>query len=186
MAPRGDEQAICRLAKASLLKWTPLAHPGVARQLWAEEKYFLTTRGMCDCGTEIGALRRADQSLPPHDPDFSRELKKLKKKGWSDAKIDRWLSDSRADAQRKHAGALQRLTGPHPEVLRWIEFVSAALNEQRASWIGVLLHWYHRRLDSEAIPIERKWLALSEFTEDFLLHAAEDVLYCVSLTGKHP
>ncbi|MCU0706943.1 MAG: hypothetical protein MUF23_01490 [Pirellula sp.] len=52
MAPNGDESAVRRLAKTSLLNWEPLDNPGVIKQLRRGERYFLTTRGMCDCGTE--------------------------------------------------------------------------------------------------------------------------------------
>ena len=87
MAPNGDESAVRRLAKASLLKWESLDKPGVVKQLQPGERYFLTTRGMCDCGTEIGVSLRSDGRLPDRDPDLSREIKKLKKKGWTENNI---------------------------------------------------------------------------------------------------
>ncbi len=151
MAPDGDEATVGRLAKASLLKWEPLNHTGVIKQLRHGERYFLTTRGMCDCGTEIGARIRTDATLPPQDPDYSRTIKNFKKKGWSDAKIDRWLAQSKADATRKHAEAAARLSGPHPEIERWIQFVTAVLTEHHASWIGIMVHWYGGNLTTEAI-----------------------------------
>lgn len=97
MAPNGDESAVRRLAKASLLKWEPLDNPGVIKQLRHGERYFLTTRGMCDCGTEIGVSVRTAGTLPPRDADISREVKKLKKKGWTDAKVDRWIEQTKAE-----------------------------------------------------------------------------------------
>ncbi len=97
MAPNGDESAVRRLAKASLLKWEPLDNPGVIKKLRRGERYFLTTRGMCDCDTEIGVSVRTAGTLPPRDADLSREVKKLKKKGWTDAKVDRWIEQTKAE-----------------------------------------------------------------------------------------
>ncbi len=185
MAPNGDESTVRRLAKASLLKWEPLDNPGVSKQLRRGERYFLTTRGMCDCGTEIGVSTRTDGTLPPRDPDLWREIKKLKKKGWTGTKIDRWIEQTKADAARKHQEAEARLSGPHPEVDRWIQFVSAVLTGNHADWIGILLHWYGGNVTTEAIAAgNRRWLSLDDFTEDYLLNAEEDILHTVALNAE--
>lgn len=97
-APNGDESAVLPLAKASRLKWEPLDNPGVLKQLHPGELYFLTTRGMCDFGTEIGVSIRTDGTLPNRDPDLSREIKMLKKKRWTENKMDRWIEPTKADA----------------------------------------------------------------------------------------
>jgi hypothetical protein len=182
MAPNGDESAVRRLAKTSLLNWEPLDNPGVIKQLRHGERYFLTTRGMCDCGTEIGVSIRAARILPPRDPDLTREIKKLKKKGWRDAKIDRWIEQTMADVARKHTESETRLCGPHPELDRWIQFVSAVLTGNHADWIGILVHWYDGNVTTEAIAAgNRRWLTLDEFTDNYLLNAEEDTLHTISL-----
>ena len=181
MAPNGDESAVRRLAKASLLKWEPLDNPGVIKQLRRGERYFLTTRGMCDCGTEIGVSVRTAGTLPPRDADLSREVKKLKKKGWTDAKVDRWIEQTKADVARKHTESEARLRGPHPEVDRWIQFVSLVLAGNHADWIGILVHWYGGNVATEAIAAgNRRWVTLDNFTEDYLLNAEEDTLHTIA------
>jgi hypothetical protein len=187
MAPNGDESAVRRLAKASLLKWEPLDNPGVLKQLHPGELYFLTTRGMCDCGTEIGVSIRTDGILPDRGPDLSREIKKLKKKGWTENKIDRWIEQTKADAARRHSESETRLSGPHPEVFRWIQFVSAVLEGSHADWIGILVHWYGGSVTTEAIAAgNRRWLTLDKFTEDYLLNAEENTLHTVTLRSQMP
>jgi hypothetical protein len=182
MAPNGDESAVRRLAKASLLKWEPLDNPSVSKQLRHGERYFLTTRGMCNCGTEIGMSIRTAETLPPRDPDLSREINKLKKKGWSASKIERWIEQAKADTTRKHNEAAVRLSGRHPEIERWIQFVSEVLTGNHADWIGILIHWYSGDVATEAISTDkRRWLSLTEFTEDYLLNAGEDTLHTVTL-----
>jgi len=182
MAPNGDKTAVSRLAKASLLKWEPLDNPGVIKQLRSGERYFLTTRGMCDCGTEIGASVRTARTLPPRDLDLSREIKKRKKKGWTDAKIDRWIEQTKAEVARKHTESESRLCGPHPEVDRWIQFVSSVLAGNHADWVGILVHWYGGNVMTEAIAAgNRRWLTLNDFTADYLLNAEEDMLHTIAL-----
>jgi hypothetical protein len=181
MAPNGDESAVRRLAKESLLKWEPLDNPSVIKQLHPGELYFLTTRGMCDCGTRIGVRIRTDVTLPDSDPDFSRETKKLRKKGWSENKIDRWIEQTRSYSARKHAESEARLSGPHSEVDRWIQFVSAVLEGSHADWIGILVHWYGGNVTTEAIAAgNRRWLTLDNFTEDYLLNAEENMIHTVT------
>jgi hypothetical protein len=185
MAPNGDESAVRRLAQASLLKWEPLDNLGVIKQLHRGERYFLTTRGMCDCGTELGFSIRTGGKLPPPDADLSREITKLKKKGWTGTKIDRWVEQAKADAVRKHKEAEARLSGPHPEVNRWIQFVSGVLTGKHADWIGILVHWYGGNVTTEAMAAgNRRWLTLDNFTEDYLLNAEEDTLHTVALHAE--
>ena len=62
---------------------------------------------------------------------------------------------------------------------RWIEFIASVLQGGHAQWIGILVHWYSGDIATEAIAVDnRRWLSLSELTEDYLLHAEEDMLHC--------
>ncbi|MFM8328445.1 MAG: hypothetical protein ACKN9U_26590 [Pirellulaceae bacterium] len=178
MAPQGNEASVRRLAKASLLRWDPVEHPGVCASLAPGERYYLTTRGSCDCGTAIGLARRSHTALLSQQSDFSRDIRNLKKKGWSSAKIDRWIEQSKADSARKQQETASRLSGQHIELQRWVQFIASVLDGDHAKSIGVLLHWYSGDLTTEAIDAgNRRWLSHSELTEDYLLHAEEDVLH---------
>ena len=181
MGPNGDESIVRRLAKASLLKWEPLDNQGVIDQLRSGERYFRTARGSCDCGTEIGAAIRTESS-PLSDLDLSRQIKKRKKQGWSDGKVDDWVEQTVAEAVRKQKETAARLAGPHYEVNHWIQFVSAVLMGNHADWIGIMLHWYRGNIATEALAVHnRRWLTLADFTAEYLLHAEEDVLHTVTL-----
>ena len=63
MSADGDEVAVRRIAKGFVLRWDPLENPSVATVLAAGERYFFTTRGMCDCGTDLGSARRIGAGL---------------------------------------------------------------------------------------------------------------------------
>lgn len=182
MAPDSDESAVRRLARAVLLRWEPMDNLAVVRQLRSGERYFSTSCGTCDCDTDIGISARTDRTLPPPDQDYLRRIKKLKKKGWTDTEIEEWLRQTKADAARRHNEAVQRLLGPHPELRRWIEFVSTVLTGGHAEWIGILLHWYRGKVATEAVPaVNRHWVCLADFGEDYLLNAKEDILHTVTL-----
>ncbi len=178
MAPQGDEASVRRLAKASLLQWDPIEHLGVQASLASGERYYLTTSRSCDCGTEIGLALRSESALPSQQRDFSRDIRNLKKKGWSAAKIDRWMEQSKADTARKHQEAANRLSGQHLELQRWVQFIASVLDGGHAQWIGILLHWYSGDIATESIDAgNRRWLSRRELTEDYLLRAEEDVLH---------
>jgi hypothetical protein len=181
MAPDGDESMVRRLANKAHLKWEPLENPSVIQHLRSGERYFLTTPGMCDCGTALGARIRVQGTLPPRDSDLSGTIKNLKKKGWSASKIDRWVEQLKAYVNRKHEETAARLNCKH-EIERWIEFVSAVLEGKHAQWIGIMVHWYGGNLETASIAAgSRCWLPLSDLTDDYLLNLAEDTLHTFTL-----
>src|SRR2546423_1121795 len=65
-----------------------ISNPHVSKQLESGDWYILTTRGQCDCGTSLGSLSRPEANKVI---SYDRELKKFRKQGWSEAKIERWL-----------------------------------------------------------------------------------------------
>ncbi len=179
MAPRGDETAVRRLAESALLNWEPLVNPVVLSQLHPGERTFSTTRGTCDCGTEIGISHRSNG--PARDPDISRSVQNFRKKGWSEAKIDRWVAQTAANSARRREAVAVRLSGPHPEIDRWIQFLSAVLTGYHADWIGILVHWYGGGVADEALAIgTNRWLSTADLTEDCLLGLEDDTLYRIA------
>ncbi|MFM8174224.1 MAG: hypothetical protein ACKN81_11835 [Pirellulaceae bacterium] len=85
---------------------------------------------------------------------------------------------SKAGSARKQQETASRLSGQHIELQRWVQFIASVLDGGHAKSIGVLLHWYSGDLTTEAIDAgNRRWLSHSELTEDYLLHAEEDVLH---------
>src|SRR5262249_55763506 len=111
MSAGGDEATVRRIAKGFLLRWEQIENSSVRRVLVPGEKYFFTTRGMCDCGTDLGSALRTVVGLRP--PDHEREAKKLRKKGWGAAKIERHLKDRQSDYDRRAAKAEERNDQPY-------------------------------------------------------------------------
>jgi hypothetical protein len=176
MSPGGDVRAVRRIAEAFALRWEPIHNPSVAKALHPGETYFYTTRGMCDCGTDLGSALRRNATL--HAPDPEQEAKKLRKKGWGAAKIARRNKDRQADFERKKAEAEARGDVPPHHAQIWCDFIQAVFDARAAGSIGILLHFYSGGIDSERIPVGgRRTLQVSALTSQYLLELTEDVLH---------
>ena len=102
MSPSKNADAVRTLAKTHQLRWEPIKNPFVQKLLKPGEGQYYTTWGMCDCGSELGSLAGGD-SLTPVQQQTAKErtIRKLHKKGWSQAKIDRRMAQEAAIAERR-------------------------------------------------------------------------------------
>lgn len=183
LSPESDVGAVRRIAKQHLLRWEPIENSFVLSQLGAGYGYYLTTRGMCDCSTELGSHFRLDQQATPADPE--RKTKKLRKQGWSEVKIARWIADQNAVSDRKRLRREELKQVDGPEVKRWIEFVGEVLRRRHTRSIGVLLHFYSGTVEGERIRfVERQLLKQAALKSAVLNQLRDDVLLEVSLTGR--
>ena len=147
-----------------------LPNPGIEAQLEADEQYFLTTVGHCDCGTPLGAFARAEDEAP----DWLAQEQRLLKKGWSKSKaacaIAQKQEDYRSSLSASAAESSSQLSG-------WVDFIRSALGPGKASHMGLLLHMYSGPVDS-CIELEgRVEIRTSKLTIEVLGSMKEDVLY---------
>lgn len=151
----------------------------VVRQLEPGEKYFFTTWGMCDCGSEVGSSQR---ETPPTDElgDLSRDLKKFRQSGWSETKIERWLAQKRQDRVRKKAEWKTRHQTIGEELDRWIEFMRSVIEQDAARWIGVMHHFYNHEIESAKITFTRQWVSLDLISPKRLQTLKPDVLLTIA------
>jgi hypothetical protein len=176
MSAGGDERAVRKIAEAFALRWEQIHNPSVTKALLPGETYFYTTRGMCDCGTDLGSALRRNATL--HAPDHEREAKKLRKKGWGAAKIERRIKDRQADFERKKAEAEARGDVPPHHAQIWCDFIHAVFDAGAARSIGILLHFYSGGIDSERIKVGgRRTMPSNSLTAQYLLELDEDVLH---------
>ena len=171
-----DLDSLRRLAGDHALALTEVHNPHVEAQLQPSERYYLTTLGSCDCGTVLGSHRRRERRSHARQPN-EREVATLRRRGWSDSKIERWLSQHAGTASRD-----ARVQGVYAlsdalEAEDWREFITQALASGRA-FIGLLLHWYRGSYLREQIQISRRHsVRAAEITPDFLTRLSEDELY---------
>ena len=125
----------------------------VAPYLRKNEIYFSTLprRAMCDCGTSLGWLPR-DLKRMPKPAGGDAETAKLRRKGWSETKISRWLQAKEHDRQTWNQ--------PSPEAIasdrqndEWLSMAEEILAEAAVSSFGLMVHWYKSGLENR-IPMK--------------------------------
>jgi hypothetical protein len=172
-------KTIAAIFDAHKLRFHEISNRHVAAHIGPGEMQILTTRGHCDCGTVLGSLNRPDKS---EETPLDHELTKLRKKGWSEAKIQRWADErERTKEKRTREDAVRAETGT-PLADQWINFIEAALKSGQTPRIGLLLHEYSGGIESERIKVLHKGkIKMANLTPDLLIGMKEDVLYEFSI-----
>lgn len=152
-----------------------IANPHLAKQIEPGAWQVMTTRGHCDCGTALGSLSRPEGEK---EANFDRDLIKFRSQGWSEAKIQRWL-DQKAQVQERHQREDDhQAQGSSPELDQWINLITDLLRSGKVQWLGLLLHTYHRGIESERIKIlGRERVNLAELSAARLMKLKQDVVY---------
>ena len=134
--------------------------------LKSDERAFLTTHGMCDCGTQLGCSAR--RTVRP--PWSETKIEKLHKDGWSESKIARWKEQKEKSYEKNAHPSLdeKRLS----EIERWKDLLTLATESRLASYIGVIVHWASDPVDAERVKAHR-----GELSKDFLMHMRENTIY---------
>ena len=146
--------------------YQPVSNASFQEILSAGDQQILTTPGTCDCGTVLGSASTGNTSPSAR---IERDLQKLRSKGWSEAKIQRWQSQREDSSHNHHHSS---------ESERWILLIHKLLEQPQAKRIGLFLHWYSASVELEHLIIsDTRKVQLSELTVDFLTHLQEDVVY---------
>lgn len=171
-----DPDALSAAAWSHRLRWLPLANSSITPFLQRGEAYFATTQGLCDCGTPLGAARRVDSEA--RRKRFEAEATRLRRQGWSAAKVERWIEQQVANLARDRAAAEQKNRGAAAGVQNWVDFLTIAFQQNLVDSLGLLLHFYRTDVARERLPVQsRQSLPLSELSNELLAGLEEDVLY---------
>ncbi len=136
-------------------------NPHVDATLPTGMKHMRAARQYCDCDTALGRLRLSEHDRFP-DPE------PLRRKGWSEAKIQRWLAQKRSQP-------IERTADPDG----WCRVIRDLLEEARASRAGLLLHMYDDGLEEKIILEPIRKLVADETLADELHHMQEDTIYLI-------
>jgi hypothetical protein len=134
----------------------PMANPSIQRILAGGERQFCTS-GVCDCGTVLGL----DSEEPARD--FTKAIEGKVKRGWSKAKIERWL----ADQKKKELRPEERLDSHD----FWARVVREVLNIRGTRTAGLLVHYYDGLLDEEEFAASRREIV----ADDNLVPAVKEI-----------
>ena len=175
LPPAADAARVGSLAKTHGLGWRELPNRHLTAQAERGSAWFATYRKQCDCGTALGS-NGIEGVVPPEDPTV--EVPGLKRRGWSDTKIRRWLDAKRKSMARRHRIDDAEAETTTPEVEAWITFLEAVTGSGATDRIGVLIHFYAGNMAGERIAITRRdRVAIADVTTKLLRTMESDVLY---------
>lgn len=147
----------------------------VRNQLDNKEKYLIKDSKYCDCGTELGSLNRYDKKRIEKS-----ELDKLKRKGWSETKIQRWIDDKKKVVEREQIKNNSFRSGIHSDIENWITFINDLFSQTKINKFGIILHWYSGNVNSEKIKLQDKIkIKLDDLDDQKLLLMKEDMFYYI-------
>src|SRR5262245_11617386 len=107
MLPQSVElKSIAPIFESHKIGFELISNPHVAAQVDPQDWYILTSRKHCDCGTALGSL---NQQRAANVTSYDRELKKFRKQGWSEGKIQRWL-EQKEQTKESDIGVKMRLS----------------------------------------------------------------------------
>ena len=135
-----------------------------------DEVQLLTTNRHCDCGTVLGDAPTDEE----RDTSFRMEIKKLKRKKWSQAKIDRYIAD-REKTKMKKEQSRQDQGGDNVEM--WADIVSTTLNEG-ASRVGLFYRMYSGLIVNEVFEPRKRNVKFCDLQDaDFKTLNENEILY---------
>ena len=152
--------------------------PAIRRWLAAEWQLFEFTRGHCACGSCLGERVIYDRPTADDDHDrIDREAERHRKRGWSEARVARWLAEKRAAAERPAVSESER---EQQELDDWMRLIPALLAVEGMACFGLLIHFFDDRQHWRHVqPEPSARVRLASLTETMLLNMAPERLFIV-------
>jgi hypothetical protein len=163
---RGNVATLAQLAKPHGMRLEVIPKAAVAPSLLQPgEIYCRTTSGHCDCGSAL-------LNYEPETGNPSTRIERLRRNGWSEAKIARAIAQS-AGAQQRQA-ATNHAAGA-ADAGNWWRFLDSALSTG-LPYLCLVLHQYSGDVDTEAFPTHREKVILPD-ADSLNGSLEEDVVY---------
>ncbi|HEY3321904.1 MAG TPA: hypothetical protein VGP72_15660 [Planctomycetota bacterium] len=168
-----------RIAVAKPLSPWPYTNPNLVAQLSAHDALYCAMKGSCHCGTVLASAHQRQASGARYEEKTNKKLTELRRKGWSEHKIQRWLEQRESQAERmRHDPAAY---DAKPEVSAWLS-LPQAVHAAGGREFGVLLHFYAADVENENFLVKRSQnVSLGEWNQKFLTETEENVLYRVDV-----
>ena len=133
-------ESVCRQLKIYL---KPIENQSLKSQIGDIRAGLVSTRNdHCECDSSIGWDHKPH---PQSEDSEKREREKMKKKGWSEAKINRALADR---------GSANQASSNNQELDSWLAFINATVKNSRS--LSLLLHFYSGDIAKKTIKISKK------------------------------
>lgn len=148
----------------------PIDNRTVMAQLKPGFRYYCGATDMCDCGTVIGSMVK----IKAAELEARIKAKELRKKKWPESRINAFLAQENK-TQRKHSIGSN---GNLAIAKQWLDCIREFLVRSQAKRVGLLLHWYHGRLEKERIVISNfRELRVGNLQPEVLMQFGEDVVF---------
>lgn len=118
----------------------PVENPSIRQSLKANEKQYLTTRGLTSCDCNSVLIRH------PHYLQSQLERVQLENRGWAPNRIERYL-------KKEYPPALAKDTTSDTFEL-WVECLNAILDLPETKTAGLLTHNYNSAIEEEGLKEE--------------------------------
>lgn len=167
--PNVDQEIILRTIKKYHRDYRPAEHNLSGEIIHKDDKLYYTTKGHCDCGTPLGTGNNSRSKGPS-----KRDLSKLRRKGWSEAKISRWVDQWMKNIKKDNRKLSEYDRSTTPEITEWKELVIDILSQKEIVRFGLVLVWSPK----SKITIDSvKQISLDNLDIDVLRCMEENVLY---------
>jgi hypothetical protein len=151
----------------------------VQNQLKSEESYIWKRCKYCDCGTLLGSFN--EKNAKQTEGVNELKIEKLKRKGWSETKIQRFLNDKSKKIEQNAKDLERQKISAENGIQEWVDFCKKLFEMTSIKTFGILLHWYRGGVSSERISLNgRVVIDKSELATTNLLEIEEDTLYIIS------
>lgn len=121
-------------------------NPSIRNFLREGEHQFLTTRGHCDCGTVLAPRHDTPEAF---EEKLAKEEARMKRKGWSGAKIARAIDDRRKTDATASGGGSDSLE-------LWNAALHDLRDELKLPYAGLLVRFYAGAIATESFSAARR------------------------------
>jgi hypothetical protein len=168
-------EVLSEIAKSHGLHFIDIKNEFVEQQLPQGTTYLWKKSSHCDCGTALGCMNLRNQQT---ETDREGETKRLRRKGWSEAKIQRWIEEKEKASDKKESRNELYRQSQEPRAEEWVKFLKDAVANPAVGEFGLLLHFYKTGPERETIELKRQeTTSVHTLSPDFLMTIDEDVLY---------
>ena len=165
IVPTDDTTALAAIMKRHGRGARAADNPSLTKVLRPGDRQYMTTLKHCDCGTVLG--QKPNETVVA--TKATSEADRLRRKGWSQARITRALADK--------ARAESRPPRPGPDSLdRWTAILADLATGLRLPHAGLFVHFYSGGIETDDLTVTRReirkgedhYAALGTMTEDEL------------------
>jgi hypothetical protein len=146
VAPTEDAAAVRMVMERHGRAAEPIDNASVRKVLRDDERQYVTTCGHCDCGT---ALAPRHDTPEAHEEKLAKETARMRRKGWSEAKVARALEDRlKADARPRGGGS--------DSLELWHGVLRELREELKLPYVGLFVRFYSGAIATETFKASRR------------------------------